>query len=175
MAYLLPSRFLALLGLGTVLLFNGCCANDVCNCTEELSDGFELRFASSFSNEDLDTVMVLRYPLITTPRTIPETVTLVRTGDQRRDAIVLNNTTPFAQIGTTKLDHYHYEVKYYTQQRGSKPLVTNALTIDSVRIKGSLEGNGCCTCYFNTEKIVFARSSRNTLANQAQAFLEITK
>lgn len=164
MTYSLPLRYFAgLLLLGAVLL-SSCCANDVCDCHDEQADAITLRFAispdtaaggHSFGTLQLDTIIVQRTPLPYNARTRPETVVLLRTPAQRRDSIVLNNNTPFTQAGTAKLDTYRYVVQYLAQVPGSRPVPTTALVIDKVQLDGRFNGDGCCTCYQNTQKIVF--------------------
>ena len=143
------------------LLLSGCCANDVCPCNDADADVVELRFASSFSNAvgnaDLDTVVIQRYPVPLPTGAKPEIVTLIRTAARSRDSIQINNGTPFPQIGTTRLGSYRYVLQYYAARLGSKPALTTLVNIDSIQLKGSLDGDGCCTCYNNSKKTVFAR------------------
>lgn len=160
MAYLLPSRFSAVFYLGAALLVSGCCANNVCNCDDAQADAIGLRFVN-FAASDLDTVSIVRYPLEFTRATIPERVTII--GTAPGDTITLNNTTPFAQVGTTKLNQYHYLVQYQVGSRLSRPVT--ALIIDKVALQGSFEGSGCCTCYTNTQKAVTIRKDSATTAS----------
>ena len=155
MAYLLPFRFSAYSWLGAALLA-GCCANNVCDCPGEAkADIIKLVFAPSFSPADLDTVMILRYPLKITAATKPETVTYVRTAAQAYDTLFLNNSAPFSQSGSQKLNQYRYLVKYYATPRRRRP--ATALIVDSVALQGSFDGTGCCTCYTNSKKTVVVR------------------
>ena len=60
--------------------------------------------------------------------------------------------------------------------RPSKPV----LVIDSVKLSGSFEGNGCCTCYTNSRKLVLARPDSNAAATYTdlksrKAVLPVTK
>ena len=150
-------RFTILLTVAACLLLSGCCANNVCDCNDADADVVELRFASSFSNADLDTVVIQRYPVPLLTGAKPEIVTLIRTAAQSRDFIRLNNNSPFPQISTTKLDGYRYVVQYYVTQPGRKAALTTLLNINKIKLQGSLNGDGCCTCYVNSEKTVFAR------------------
>lgn len=170
MTYLLPFRFSAILLLGLGLLLPGCCANNVCDCPGEAqADAIKLvfsktAFGTAADIADLDTIVLQRYPLLiipangTSPGTKPETVTLIRSAAQVYDTIYINNSTPFAQTGTAKLDQYQYYVRYYPAlpaPRRKRPAF--ALVIDKVALKGNLDGNGCCTCYTNTQKNITTR------------------
>ncbi|MBH8560520.1 hypothetical protein [Hymenobacter negativus] len=174
MTYLLPSRFSAILLLGLGLLLPGCCANNVCDCPGEAqADAIKLVFsAKDFSKvADLDTIVLQRYPLViipasgSNPGTKPETVTLTRSAAQAYDTIVINNSTPFAQTSTTKLDQYQYYVRYFPAPRKARPAF--ALVIDKVALQGNLDGNGCCTCYTNTQKSITTRKDSTASTNTA--------
>lgn len=151
----LPTRFLALLGAG--LLLSGCCANNECPCEDADIDVVELRFTRGFAPSELDTVAIERYPVPLPVGGKPETVVLIRPAAQAYDAIRLNNNTPFAQIGTTKLDGYRYVLRYYAAQPGRKSVLTTLYNINAINLKGSLDSDGCCACYTNASKTVAAR------------------
>ena len=156
MAYSPPSRFFAAALLSTVLLLSGCCANNICDCKGEAqADAIKLVFGPTFATADLDTLLIQRYPLTITRATRPETVTIIRTAAQARDTLYLNNITPFAQSGTAKLNQYVYVVKYYATPHRTRPVTV--LNIDNITLKGTLAGNGCCTCYTNTQKAAAVR------------------
>lgn len=177
MTHLLPFRFSAILLLGLGLLLPGCCANNVCDCPgESQADAIKLVFSKdSFPTAadmaDLDSVVIQRYPLViipangTNPGTQPETATLIRSAAQAYDTIVINNSTPFAQVSTAKLDQYQYYVRYFPAPRNKRPAF--ALVIDRVTLKGNLDGNGCCTCYTNSQKVITTR--RDSTASTATA------
>ena len=160
MFYILPIRFFSLVFLGVALLLSGCCANNRCDCNDGQADVVQLVFSNAFRTADLDTIIIQRSPLPFSPTAKPEIVTLTRTAARARDTLRLNNNSPFAQVGTTKLNRYRYVVQYLVQPPGSKPVATTALVIDSTRLRGSLDGNGCCTCYTNSDKTVFARANK---------------
>ena len=124
------------------LLLSGCCANNKCDCDDARADAINLRFSSAFTAADLDTIIVQRSPL-------PFSST-------NKDTLRINNASPFPQVGPTKLDGYRYVIQYLTQQPKSKPTPNNILIINSIALNGRLEGDGCCTCYTNTEKVVNA-------------------
>jgi hypothetical protein len=179
MAHFPIFRFSALAVLCGLLL-NSCCANNVCECNDAQADAIQLRFstdttrgARGFIASELDTVIIQRYPKIFTNNTVPQSVTLVRTGAQISQPIELNNTTPFTQTGTDKLNQYRYVVRYLAPVRNSKPLATTVLTIDSVLLRGTFEGTGCCTCYSNTDKVVYLNGAARNI--KADPVLTITK
>ena len=100
---------------------------------------------------------------------LPETATLIRSAAQAYDTIVINNSTPFAQTSTAKLDQYQYYVRYYPAlpaPRRKRPAF--ALVIDEVALKGNLDGNGCCTCYTNSQKVLTTRKDSTASAATAQ-------
>ena len=151
-----PISSFRLTALSIGLLLSSCCANNVCNCNDEQQDVIKLVFAENFSTAELDTLVLLRYPLvIDTLTTVPQTVTLIRPNARPNDAILLNNNTPFAQVGATRLNQYRYQIRYRKAPRPAK--LATALIIDQVTLKGSLDGNGCCTCYTNYDKRIAAR------------------
>ena len=172
----LPSRSAALFSIVAGLLLSGCCANNVCDCDDADADMVELRFASSFSTSagsaDLDTVVIQRYPVPLPAGSKPEIVTLIRTAARSRDSIRLNNGTPFPQIGTTRLGGYRYVLQYYVTRPGSKPALTTLVNINKIDLKGRLEGDGCCTCYINSGKTVFAQ--RNDFSPDSAFDLKLT-
>ena len=157
MTYLLPFRFL-LPGMALLLLLGGCCANNVCDCNDAQEDQIKLVFSPAFTPADLDTVFVQRYPLTIKSDTKPETVTIIRPATRVYDPIELNNATPFAPVGSVRLNNYRYVVRYAATPRQRRTSI--ALVIDNVGLKGSFDGNGCCTCYHNLSKTVtFRRDS----------------
>ena len=178
MTHLLPFRLSAVLLVSLGLLLPGCCANNVCNCPGEAqADALKLVFSKSDFTvaTDLDTIELQRYPLViipangTNPGTKPEIATLVRSADQAYDTIVINNSTPFAQTGTAKLDQYRYYVRYHpTLPAPRQKRSTFALVIDKVTLKGNLDGNGCCTCYTNSQKVLTTRKDSTASAATAQ-------
>ena len=138
------------------LLLSGCCANNQCDCDDARADAINLRFSSAFTAADLDTIIVQRSPLPFSSTNKVESVVLLRTAAQLLDTLRINNATPFPQVGPTKLDGYRYVIQYLTQQPRSKPTPNNILIINGIALNGRLEGDGCCTCYTNTEKVVNA-------------------
>ena len=180
MAYSLLSRISTVLSLGAGLLLASCCANNECNCQDEQADAIQLRFLVSadslaggkgFGKRDVDTIIIQRSPLPYQAATKPETVTLIRTAAQARDSIVVNNNTPFGQVGTAKLNRYRYQIQYLKQVPKSKPVAITVLVIDSIQLKGSLDGNGCCTCYTNSRKTVYAAKPKRLNPAQDSAFV----
>jgi hypothetical protein len=167
MAYFQPSRLSAFFSVGAALLLSACCANKICDCPNEQSDVVKLVFdRTKFSATDLDTIVVQRYPRIITRATKPETVTLFRTAAQAYDTLYLNNATPFAQAGSSKLNQYRYYVRYLPTPHRTRSQIV--LAIDTVALKGSLDADGCCTCYNNTLKTVTSRQDSTASSTTAR-------
>ncbi|MBD2768563.1 hypothetical protein IC235_11765 [Hymenobacter sp. BT664] len=179
MAYSSPFRYAAALLLSLALLLGSCCANNVCDRDDSREDNILLRFSidgsRSFTAAELDTIIIQRYPRKFTPTTKPEVVILRRTSAQARDTIVLNNNTPFAQTGTAKLNRYRYVIQYLQGVPGTRRVATPVLTIDSVQLRGSLEGAACCTYYKNTQKTVFINNEPVGQDLKPNPVLTITK
>ena len=149
------------------MLLAGCCANNVCDCPNEAqADAIRIVFDhGKFTAADLDTLVLVRYlrPDLKNQTAVlpkPETAIIVRTAAQiaaKDTTLIISNTTPFSQFGSARLDTFSYVLRYYP---GSKPRTRPskvALVIDQVTLRGSLEGNGCCTCYNNSRKLALAR------------------
>ena len=143
------------------MMLAGCCANNVCECPNEAqADAIRIVFDSQFTPDELDTLALVRYvhydtknPPVPLPK--PETVTLIRTAAQitANDPLIINNSTPFSQLGSARLDTFSYVLRYYP---GTKPRLRagkRILVINRVKLSGSFEGNGCCTCYTNSRKL----------------------
>ncbi|MBO2008017.1 hypothetical protein [Hymenobacter negativus] len=166
---------LRLITLFMGMLLSGCCANNVCNCNDEQEDSIKLRLTpdpsgiNGFSATELDTIIIKRFPKKFTSLTVPESVTLPRTGE----SIELSNTAPFTRNGSARLSQYRYVIQYLKDQQNSRPILTNALVIDSVLLKGSYDGSGCCTCYHNTAKGVYLNGQLTDL--QQNSVLTIPK
>lgn len=159
MALSLINRFAALVGL--IILLAGCCANNVCDCPNEAqADAIRIVFDTKFTKDELDTLVLVRYlhydpAKPPTPLPKPETVSLIRSAAQiaANDTVIINNAAPFSQLGSARLDTFSYVLRYYP---GTKPRLRagkRVLVIDRVKLSGSLEGNGCCTCYTNSRKL----------------------
>ena len=179
MAFSPITRLLALAGFGGLLA--GCCANNVCDCPNEAqADAIRIVFDSTkfTTPEELDTLVLVRYlrydvkkPPAVLPK--PETVTLIRTAKQiaANDEVIINNSTPFSQLGSARLDTFSYVVRYYP---GVKPKLRpskRVLFINRVKLSGSFEGNGCCTCYTNSRKLVEVWPDSN--ATQSTGFVNL--
>lgn len=180
------NRLAALTGLA--MLLAGCCANNVCDCPNEAqADAIRIVFdRSKFTVPDeLDTLVLVRYlhynpqaPPAVLPK--PEIATIIRTAAQAYDTLLLNNATPLSQLGSARLDTFSYALRYYP---GTKPRTRAsklALVIDRVKLSGSLEGNGCCTCYTNSRKLALVRPDSTKPAtyinlNARQAVLTVTR
>ena len=166
-----PAR-LATLGAAACLLLSGCCANNVCDCQDAQADALDLRFAAGsgaggFRAEDLDTLLLLRFPRRYKSTSKFETVTLYRPAAQAHDSVLLNHNTPFNQTGSAKLSAYRYVVQYLKHMPGRKPVPTTVAVLDSVDLAGSFEGDGCCTCYLNSQKVVYRNGTATDLHTSA--------
>ncbi|GAA4052350.1 hypothetical protein GCM10022409_44070 [Hymenobacter glaciei] len=167
MALPLISRLATLASLGALLA--GCCANNVCDCPNEAeADAIRIVFGQKFLATDLDTLLLVRYlrPDLKNPAAVlpkPEAVTLPRTAAQlaANEALLINNTAPFGQFGSARLDTFRYVVRYYPN--GTRKASQVALFIDQIKLGGSFEGNGCCTCYTNSRKIALTRLAADSL------------
>ncbi len=172
-------RFLLPLGLGALLLA-GCCANNVCDCRDELADAFYFRFDTSGGPgsfaplTELDTVLLKRFALPLDAKGQPlagrgttahidtlnakgsfDLVTIVRATAVRPDVIVLNNNFPFAQSGSRKLSTYLYRIEVRGAPLGPKQFLKTMprkYELNQIALKGEFYGSGCCTCYRNTLK-----------------------
>lgn len=184
MAHLRSFRIFAPILLSTALL-SGCCANNVCDCNDAEADAIKFRFSADtlsatgkgFRLADVDTIILERSPLPYSPRVKPETAVLYRRRSQVADTLVLNNNAPFVQKGNTKLNAYRYALSYLTHPP-VKGLATPILVIDKVELSGTLEGNGCCTCYTNTRKAIYTNGNpdvRTLQPGNINDVIELTK
>ncbi len=182
MATSFPSRFSAIICLSTALL-GGCCANDVCDCNDSQADAVRFRFrfstdaaapATTFRPADLDTLVLERSPLPYDPLAKPETAVLSRTPAQADDTLVLNNNAPFPQKANTKLNAYRYVIRYL-RNPPVKGTPTPVLVIDSVGLSGKLDGDGCCTCYTNTRKVLYTSGNPGGRPVEPNDVIELTK
>ena len=94
-------------------------------------------------------------------------MTLYQTPGQVQDSILLTNNVPFSQSGSTKLNAYRYVVQYLKHMPGRKPVPTTVAVLDSVDLAGSFEGDGCCTCYLNSQKVVYRNGTATDLHTSA--------
>ena len=185
MGFSLISRLGGLAGL--VLLLAGCCANNVCDCPNEAqADAIRIVFdRSKFSADELDTLALVRY-LRPDPKNLtavlpkPETATIIRTAAQAYDTLLINNTAPFTQFGSARLDTFRYVLRYFPGTKSKTRPAKSVLVIDQVKLSGSFEGNSCCTCYTNSRKLALARPDSTKTAAYAdlrtrQAVLTVTK
>lgn len=162
--------FTWLLLLFTSVLLAACCGSVACDCQDGFANAVVFRFnpdslatqsPRGFTSAQVDTVLLVRYPLDTAQRPRVESVLLTR--PRRRalaDSILLNTTQPFA--GTRSLSQFRYELYLGSTQR--RPL---AFTIDSIKLDGRYEADGCCTCYLNTRKELWRNGQVITLTDQS--------
>ena len=159
-------RFPPLAALTTLLgaiILAGCCANDTCDCQDELEDAIRLQFKTpigddltGFSKEELDTIRVLRtrLPSPATPANTKfpsDTVVIIRPTVRADGPIYIANNTPFAISGTLRINAYKYTV-LVPQNRRKKFRVYQSYKLKDIQLRGGYEPDGCCTCYRNTER-----------------------
>ena len=172
------------------MLLAGCCANNVCDCRNEAqADAIRIVFDGTFKKPDeLDTLLLVRYlrydtlkPPVPLPK--PETTTIIRTAAQiaANDTLTINNATPFNQLGSARLDTFSYVLRYYPNTKPRVRPSKRLLVIKRVKLSGAFTGNGCCTCYTNSRKLVQVwPDSTKTKANNIDlysrhAVLTVTK
>lgn len=147
----------------TTVLLAACCGSTACDCDDTFADAVGLRFnpdsvsGRGFSSNLVDTLYLVRNPLDTAQRPRADTVVLAR---PRRVAltqpVIINNATPFAQAGNRKLDQYSYQL-YLAPSRTATPTFT--YKIDRIDLRTDYDARGCCTCFLNTNKLVFTNGN----------------
>ena len=149
-----------------LLALAGCCANDICVCDDKLADALCFRFqtgsdAASFQPSEVDTFYIVRItPAATATRTattkdsVRQVLKLNDKGTALlRDTIVINNASPFASSGTTKLNAYTYQITaYQTDKSAAGGRRRYTFGIKNIQLAGDYSATGCCTCYSNTFK-----------------------
>ncbi|RSK36197.1 hypothetical protein [Hymenobacter metallilatus] len=151
-------------------LLAACCGSVGCECNDRYADAVGLRFSADtlpgsslrgFKAADIRTVYLVRVPNDTAQRPKADTVAFTSTrAQQLRDTLVINNLTPFTRSGNRNLNEYRYEV--YLAPARSGP-VRFRYRIDRVALQTSLRADGCCTCYQNTNKLVYVNGSPTPL------------
>ncbi|WP_375417323.1 hypothetical protein [uncultured Hymenobacter sp.] len=165
--------------LGLAALLAGCCANNTCDCDDQLEDAIQLQFRvgdpaldpSSFRPEEVDTVRLVRYrlpPKKDPPATpvppapiVPDTVVLARpTARQANDIITISNTAPFPISGSLRVNAYRYAILLTNGRRQTSRLrVRQRYDVSSITLDGGYQADGCCTCYENRQKQAYLRIS----------------
>ena len=149
-----------LLGLGAAAL-SACCANDTCDCRDNLADaiaiGFELSEVptpTTFTPREVQTVKLLRYDTSTARTALAyDSVIINRTAAQAGEPILLTHRTPFRVVGNRRLNSFRYVVQPLGPiSQGAVP--SPEFRLDSIRLEGSFEADGCCTCYRSRSKAV---------------------
>lgn len=161
-------------------LLAGCCANNRCECADERADALYLKFqvgadgapasTTLFEPNEVDTVYVLRYALPQVPNTkVPhDSVALIRGPLQTNNVIIINNNAPFAAVSGRRLNSFSYLVFVKLTNRQRKEF-----KVQDIALKGSLEGDGCCTCYRNSYKKAAVDSIPYTVTETDQQPVEI--
>ncbi|MDF7810376.1 hypothetical protein [Hymenobacter sp. YC55] len=146
-----PLTWLLLLIASTALA--ACCGSVPCDCRDELDDAIIFRFNTDVSTiqgfrpEELSTVYILRVPLDTAQR--PKSDTIAITGGRRPtvQTVTINNSQPFVQSGSRKLDEYRYTIYL-----GARKAPTESFIVSNIRLEDDFEANKCCTCNINLKK-----------------------
>jgi hypothetical protein len=154
--------------LALASLMAACCGSVACECNDRFADAIQLQFSADttgtgkgFTAKDIRNVFLVRVPRDTAQR--PKADTVAFSGpraQQLRDTLVINNLTPFTRNGNRNLDEYRYEV-YLAPTRRAPQLFS--YKIDRVVLTTRLQGDGCCTCYQNISKLVYANGSTTPL------------
>ncbi|RSK46879.1 hypothetical protein [Hymenobacter rigui] len=154
--------------LMTAALVAACCGSVGCECNDRYADAVKLQFSADtagsgkgFRARDIRNVFLVRVPKDTAQR--PKADTVAFSGpraQQLRDTLVINNLTPFTRSGNRNLNEYRYEVYLAPTRRGTKLF---SYKIDSVALNTRLQGDGCCTCYQNTNKLVYVNGNSGPL------------
>ncbi|OUJ72518.1 hypothetical protein [Hymenobacter crusticola] len=156
---MLRTLFSWLLTGGAAFALAACCGSVACDKQDDYADALFFKFnldtasTQGFARKDIDTVYLKRYTKPTNPavKKAVETIQFLRTQRQDSLAIVLNNNTPFTTANNLKLDGYEYALFVVHRVIGSKP-DTVRYTINNIQLKGSYQGDGCCTYWVNQNK-----------------------
>ncbi|MET4106752.1 hypothetical protein [Hymenobacter sp. UYP22] len=145
----------------TAAVLASCCGSVACECDDRYAEAIKLQFSADavkgFQDREIRNVFLVRVPNDTAQRPRADTVAFTRTNGQRlRDTLVINNLTPFTRSGNRNLNEYRYQVYLARTRRDS---VFFRYTIDRVALETRLQGDGCCTCYQNTSKLVYTNGS----------------
>jgi len=156
--------------LTTAILVAACCGSTACECNDEFADAVGLRLSTDtlgsgprkgFLSAEVATVYLVRVPLDTAQRPKADTVTLIRSRIQAvTQNIVINNATPFTRAGNRNLDQYTYEL-YLAPSRTAAP--TFRYLINRVELRTDYEADGCCTCFQNSNKLVYVNGNPTPL------------
>ena len=104
------------LALLAAALLAGCCANNTCDCQDELEDAIQLRFKTSdttstrptgFRLAELDTIRIVRYRLNSTAT---DTVVRTRRKAEADKALVISPETPFNPNSSARPGLYRFAV-----------------------------------------------------------------
>ena len=148
-------------GLGLLAALAGCCANSVCDCQDGRIDDLELRFrvaadslagGTGFRRTDVDTVYVLRYAPRDSARARHDSVALVRLPSQAAAPVLISNKAPFGPAGGRKLNGYDYEVFVRLNRTGPGRRPSVHYRLSAIELRDELTGDGCCSCFRNTNK-----------------------
>ncbi|RYU82140.1 hypothetical protein [Hymenobacter persicinus] len=174
---MMRTLFLWILLVGTAVAVAACCGSVACDCDDSAADAITLRFevdslGQQYFPSDVDSVYIRRTPLRVAQQQLkPDSVLLVRTRANAAQPIVINNAQPLAANGTRKLNAYRYDLRLASKlPNKARPTLRKfpQYVLDSVSLRGNFQGDGCCTCYQNTRKVVFFNNATydQTIAGQ---------
>ncbi|GGG36558.1 hypothetical protein GCM10011378_11190 [Hymenobacter glacieicola] len=150
--------------VATTVLVAACCGSVSCECEDAYADAIGFRFSSDpvagFRAADIDTVFVTRVPRDPKQQPRADTTFIARGTDSvavLTQPLVINNATPFSQVGNRKLDQYTYTL-YLAKSRRAVPIYR--YQINQVELTTDYQADGCCTCYLNTGKRVVTTDNK---------------
>jgi len=170
---------------GASFALAACCGNVSCPDQDNYADALLFKFnldstsTQGFNTRDVDTVYLRRYtqPISSAVKVTVETVPLIRAHSKAAQAIVLNNNAPFSSANSLKLNGYHYTLFVVRYPATSKPKIIDTVrfALDSIKLKGSYQGDGCCTYYQNSYKSVQISELRQDGVLQNTKLYDVTK
>ena len=152
--------------LAAASLLAGCCANNTCDCRDDLADAFSLRFeiaeagqpaGTAFQPYEVRTFTLRRYDTARVAAGMPvryDSVVISRPVAQAGAPIILRAAAPLPAVGSRRISSYRYVVRVQDLVRRAQRLPPREFRLDSIRLKGDFMADGCCTCYRNRSKAV---------------------
>ena len=155
--------FTWLLLAATAATVAACCGSVSCDCQGSSTDAITIRFdvdslRQQFYASDVDSIYLRRIPRDSTQALKPDSVLLVRTRATAGQPIIINNSVPLAANGTRNISAYRYVIRLASRLPSkTRPTMRSykRYFINKVQIDGRFQADGCCTCYSNTNKVVY--------------------